>query len=64
MLVVVGADDEVLEVGGFERFESEHCDGETIILPGLAHDSVHSAAPIFIAVKSGYERLSQGGPDR
>ncbi len=57
LLVIVGGDDEVFEVGAFESFVSEYSDGETVILPGLTHDGVVNAPATYGAVAAWYERL-------
>lgn len=57
LLVIVGADDEVFEVGRFESFISENSDGETVILPGLTHDGVVNDPTAYEVVLEWYKRL-------
>ena len=54
LLVIVGADDEVFEVGQFEPFISANSDGETVILPGLTHDGIVNDAATYEVVLEWY----------
>ena len=54
LLVIVGADDEVFEVGQFEPFISANSDGETVILPGLTHDGIVNDAATYEVVREWY----------
>lgn len=57
LLVIVGANDKVFEVGQFESFISENSDGETVMLPGLTHDGIVNDPATYKVVAQWFNRL-------
>ena len=57
LLVIVGSNDEVFRVEGFEPLISENSDGQTVIVPGPNHDGVLNDPATFRAVAEWYASL-------